>query len=34
MFNVKMEIRNYTLIGVPGFFEPYFAIWGGAALRF
>ena len=34
MLNVKMEIRNYTLIGVPGFFEPYFAIWGGVGLRF
>ena len=33
-FSVKLELRNYTLIGVPGFIDMYFAIWGGAALRF
>ena len=34
LLNIKLEVRNYTLLGVPGGIDMYFAVWGGAALRF
>jgi len=34
LLSAKLELRNYTLIGVPGGVDIYFAIWGGASLRF
>lgn len=33
-FNAKIEIRNYSLIGVPGAVDLYFAVWGGLGVRF
>lgn len=33
-FNLKMEIRNYTLLGTEAGFDTFFAVWGGIGLRF
>ena len=32
-FNIRMEIRNYTLVGTENIFETYFAVWGGVGIR-
>lgn len=32
--NVRVEFKNYTLVGTESGFEPYFAVWGGIGLRF
>lgn len=32
--NLRMEVRNYTLVGTESIFETYFAAWGGLGLRF
>lgn len=32
--NLRMEFRNYTLVGTDDIFETYFAVWGGLGLRF
>lgn len=33
-FNLKIEMRNYTLIGVPGGVDMYFSVWTGLGVRF
>ena len=33
-FNVKVELRNFTLLGTQSGFENMFALWGGFGMRF
>jgi outer membrane beta-barrel protein len=34
IFNFKIELRNYTLLGTQSGFENFFTLWGGLGLRF
>ncbi len=33
-FNVKMELRNYILLGTESGFDTFFTLWGGVGMRF
>ena len=33
-FNLKAELRNYTLVGTEAGFDNFFTLWGGVGLRF
>ncbi len=33
-FNVRIELRNFTLVGTPDGFESMFALWSGFGIRF
>jgi hypothetical protein len=32
-FNIKIELRNFTLIGTDAGFDSFFALWGGLGVR-